>query len=304
MKRLLCSIAIALVLFSCNVDERFSEEESLCLECRVFDYCPAPGQFINDGKTAGFLVPILSAEEAAAYAESRLGSGAWVSLGGFGGYIVVGFDRAISNVEGFDFGVVGNSFEHSSEPGIVWVMQDENGDGEPNDVWYELAGSESGKVETLRDYAVTYYRPTVAKSDVRWSDSEGESGKITYLASHHQQDYYYPMWIEGDSYTLRGTRLKERNYDASGSGVKWIQPSYDWGYADNYSSIDGPAVNVTTRDNRFDISNAVDSEGCAVTLTHIDFVKVQTACNTESGYMGESSTEVRGFNDYTIQFDR
>lgn len=83
----------------------------------------------------------------------------YVSLGGFGGYIVVGFDHSIDASGGYDLAIVGNSFEGSSEPGIVWVMQDENGDGLPNDTWYELKGSETGKAETLQDYAVTYYRP-------------------------------------------------------------------------------------------------------------------------------------------------
>lgn len=41
----------------------------------------------------------------------------------------------------------------------MWVMQDENGDGLPNDTWYEVKGSEYGKAETDQDYAVTYYRP-------------------------------------------------------------------------------------------------------------------------------------------------
>lgn len=38
-------------------------------------------------------------------------------------------------------------------------MQDVNGDGLPNDEWYELKGSEYGKPETIQDYAVTYFRP-------------------------------------------------------------------------------------------------------------------------------------------------
>lgn len=76
-----------------------------------------------------------------------------MSLGAFGGYLVVGFDHSIENDGGYNIGVSGNSFDGSSEPGIVWVMQDENGDGLPNDTWYELKGSEYGKPETTQDYA-------------------------------------------------------------------------------------------------------------------------------------------------------
>ena len=89
--------------------------------------------------------------EACAYAEERLRSEAYVSLGGFGGYVVVGFDHSIDNKVGeYDFGITGNSFAGSSEPGIVWVMQDENGNGLPDDTWYELKGSETGKPETSK----------------------------------------------------------------------------------------------------------------------------------------------------------
>ncbi|MBR5189763.1 MAG: cell surface protein, partial [Paludibacteraceae bacterium] len=100
---------------------------------RVYEYTPAPGQFINEKKTGGFDDTQTTPETAIAYAEKRLNSSDWVSLGGFGGYIVVGFDHSIDNSGAYDFGVLGNSVSGSSEPGIVWVMQDENGDGLPND---------------------------------------------------------------------------------------------------------------------------------------------------------------------------
>jgi hypothetical protein len=86
-------------------------------------------------------------------------------------------------------------------------MRDENGNSLPDDTWYELAGSETGKPETIQNYAVTYYRPSEPKQPVKWTDSQGNSGEIDYLIQFHRQDYYYPLWIEGDSYTLTGTRL-------------------------------------------------------------------------------------------------
>ena len=80
----------------------------------------------------------------------------WVSLGGFGGYIVVGFDHSIDNSGDYDLGILGNSFSGSSEPGIVWVMQDENGNGLPDDTWYELAEClvEYGYLKKSLDYNV------------------------------------------------------------------------------------------------------------------------------------------------------
>lgn len=265
---------------------------------KVIEFTPAPGQFINELKTGGFDASHVTPEAAVSYAESRLMEGSWVSLGGFGGYVIVGFDHSIDNSRTYDFGIISNAFDGSSEPGVVWVMQDENGNGYPDDTWYELAGSETGKFETYRDYAVTYYRPSAPKMPVQWTDNYGNNGEIDYLQQFHNQDYYYPLWIGTDSYTLTGTRLEARNYDQSGNGSYWIQPHYDWGYADNFSPSD---FNSENKANLFRISNAIDFEGKHVNLSHIDFVKVQCAVNSKSGWLGELSTEVCGFYDYSLK---
>ena len=272
---------------------------------KVFDYTPAPGQFINELKTGGFDGTQTTMEAAIAYAEKRLAQENWVSLGGFGGYIVVGFDHSIDNSGDYDLAILGNSFSGSSEPGIVWVMQDENGNGLPDDTWYELAGSETGKASTIQEYSVTYYRPTGSMMAVQWTDNLGNSGEVDYLKQFHRQDYYYPLWIEEDSYTLTGTCLEARNYDASGNGSYWVNMEYDWGYTDNFSPVD----RLTEEDNaegeinsnHFKISNAIDFECEPINLTFIDFVKVQVGVNAKSGWLGELSTEVCGFYDYNMQ---
>ncbi len=271
-------------------------------ECSaVVGYTPAPGQFINDTKTSGFDGSELTTEAAIAYAERRLAEGKFVSLGAFGGEIIVAFDHSIVEGEGYDFAVVGNSFDTSSEPGVVWVMQDENGNGKADDTWYELVGSESGLASTIADYEVTYFRPAGDAMSVLWRDNLGNTGEIDYLKEFHPQDSYYPAWITADSYTLRGTRLEARNYDKLGNGTMWIQPPYDWGYADNYSSIDLLDANATGdgegKPNGFDIANAIDCEGKPIALSHIDFVKVQCAVQAKSGWVGELSTEVFGIYD-------
>ncbi|MBO7189353.1 MAG: hypothetical protein J6V55_02070 [Alistipes sp.] len=257
---------------------------------KVYDYTPAPGQFIGELKTGGFNGTEVTHEAAITYAESRLLEDKFVSLGAFGGYIVVGFDRVVKNTESYDFSIGSNAFDGSSEPGVVWVMQDENGNGAPDDTWYELSGSETGKAETIQNYAVTYYRPEASKMDVLWSDNMGGSGVVEYLESFHNQESYYPQWVEADSYTLTGTRLQSRSYDSSGNGSKWVNPAFDWGYADNLSAVDG-----AERENLFDISNAIDKQGNAVELSHIDFIKVQSAIQQQCGWIGEASTEVTSF---------
>ena len=280
---------------------------------KVYDYTPAPGQFINETKTGGFDGSQTTREAAIAYAEARMSetdnngnpNPIWVSLGGFGGYIVVGFDHSIDNSGDYDLGILGNSFSGSSEPGIVWVMQDENGNGLPDDTWYELAGSETGKAGTIQNYSVTYYRPTGAGMPVQWIDNMGNSGEVDYLKQFHRQEYYYPLWIEADSYTLTGTCLEARNYDASGNGSYWVNAEYDWGYADNFSPIDrlteSDNAAADANANHFKISNAIDFECQPIHLEFIDFVKVQVGVNTKSGWLGEVSTEVFGFYDYNLK---
>ena len=273
--------------------------------CRVYDYTPAPGQFINELKTGGFDGTQTTMEAAIAYAEKRMRVENWVALGGFGGYIIVGFDHSIDNSGDYDFGIKANSFAGSSEPGIVWVMQDENGNGEPDDTWYELAGSETGKATTIQNYSVTYYRPAGPMMPVQWTDNLGNYGEVDYLKQFHRQDYYYPLWIEEDSYTLTGTCLEPRNRDASGNGSYWVNAEYDWGYSDNYSPVDRLTEDDNAEGevnaNHFKISNAIDCECEPIHLDYIDFVKVQVGVNAKSGWLGELSTEVCGFFDYNMK---
>ena len=105
---------IATIFSSCGNDH----DESLPNndgELKVLEYCPAPGQFINDGFNCQTM------EEANTYAEECFKKKRFVSLGAFGGYITVKMPKEIKNRKGYDFAIIGNPFPDSSEPGIVWV---------------------------------------------------------------------------------------------------------------------------------------------------------------------------------------
>lgn len=265
----------------------------------VWEYTPAPGQFIGDATTGGMAEMPATAEAARLWAEKRLNEGLFVSLGGFGGYIVVSVGESILNVNGHDFVVAGNSYCNSgsdtggsNEPGIVWVMRDANGNGLPDDQWYELEGCATLLTETDRNYSVTYHRPSVAKSPVSWTDSRGAEGTVDHISLLHKQDFYWPAWIEGDTYTLSGTRLKSRITRNSVS-QKWDLNPYEYGYADNMGS--DRMANLEGEWNAFDISAAIDASGNHVLLPRIDFIKVQTGVNDKAGSLGEVSTEVLGF---------
>lgn len=290
----------AVLLASCNISEVIEEGESASpFATNVFEYTPAPGQFINNPLMAGFDGSERTPQAACEYARQRLEQRKFVSLGGFGGYIVVGFEQSVTNSGGYDLAIAGNPFEGSSEPGVVWVMQDENGNGVPDEVWYELAGSESDKEGTLHNYSVTYYKPSGSKQPIRWEDSLGESGEIAHLAAH-PHDSYYPAWLEADSYTLHGTRLAPRTHF---NGSIWIQEGFEWGYVDNESESDlwhgvGECKGLVF--NLFRLCDAITESGKSANLTHIDFVKVQTALNSQSGGLGENSTEVFALCDYKM----
>ncbi|MBO5204974.1 MAG: cell surface protein [Prevotella sp.] len=268
-------------------------------QAKVYEYVPAPGQFI--GESRDFPNVITDIEEANAWAESRLERQAYVSLGSLGGYVVVGFDHSIP-VKGleYDFAVIGNAFSTSNEPGVVWVMQDINGNGLPDDEWYELRGSETGKDETRQMLGITYFRPALAHRNVPWVDTDGNTGSVEYN-TYHIQDSYYPTWIKNDSYTLYGTKLASHNKLDPATGY-WSNEPYLWGYADNIGTdcLGGDSWSGSGQRNGFKISNAMYADLTTVPLKYIDFIKVQSGVCAISGALGEISTEVFGFQDLSI----
>lgn len=243
----------------------------------VYEFVPAPGQFINyqEGTTMQGVLDKMNAENSVAM------------IGAYGGYFIVGFDHSVENGDGKDLQIDGNAFAGWSEPGIVWVMQDENGDGLPNDTWYELAGSEANSSATKKRYAITYFKPNGPQQDVLWSDNMGNISSVDYNG-YHDQDYYFPMFIEEDSYTLTGTRL------ASTMEIGDLETSagYDWGYVDNYGSAGQNGI--------FEIDNAIQVDGSSIKLQYIDFVKVHTAMVGKGSAVGEISTEAGDPYDYQL----
>lgn len=271
---------------------------------KVYEFMPGPGQFVNDmpkyveGDTEADIIQ--KVEDCISGKNDVM-----VSLGSFGGYVTFGFDHTVVNVPAEkDFRIWGNAFYElnnpdkkggSCEPGIVWVSYDANCNGEPDDEWYELAGSEFGKEGTRRGYSLTYYRPAadhVAVPDgmyikdaeyIRWTDSEGNTGYVQMNIFHGQS--YYPLWLDADSYTLTGSYLPNNSVDTSGNGSYYVLYSYDWGYVDNHP-------NDLDELNSFDIAWAVDADGKKVDLPGVDFIRVQTALNQYNGWIGETSTEI------------
>ncbi|MCM1504326.1 MAG: cell surface protein [Muribaculum sp.] len=306
------SAEIKVICVSASENGRFraANASSSPFADKVYEWIPAPGQFINETSSIGGMTGAENTIATAnSWAKQRLDSKQFVSLGSFGGYIVVGFDHSVpASSSVYDLAIGGNAFLStngaSNEPGIVWVMQDVNGNGLPDDEWYELKGCESDNPATLHNYSVTYFRPEAPKMDVEWIDSEGKTGKIRHLDKIHPQDYYYPAWIQSDSYTLYGTRIPSNHSENPDTGY-WTNNPYSWGYVDNIGS-DNILTTSTSSDGTgqrtgFKLANAVYADGTLISLKYIDFVKVQVAVLANSGPLGEVSTEVSTFQDYSME---
>lgn len=258
---------------------RAKTESSIAFISKVMDYKPAPGQFIN----SSFGNP--------EYAEKIIGNKTnTLSLGAWGGYVIFTFDHTIENrIDQKDFVVYANAFKGLSEPGIVEVSFDENGNGIADDTWYELAGSNYANERTIKDYEITYVNPE-EYANVNWTDNKGSADNVA-INTYHTQNYY-PLFIpENKQVTFKGTRVFPV---ITTSQYVTIDP-LDWGYVDNYDaeySIYGG--------NAMEIDWAVDKNGTLVKLKGIDFVKVYTAAQYNAGWLGEISTEVKGAADLSM----
>lgn len=282
MRRTLTSLLL-LVLALANA----SAQHSPYIQA-VDEYVPAPGQFVNE-------LPEATADDTPATmaqkCTERLAANAreMVTLGAYGGYITFHFDHPIANVTGQrDFAIWGNAFTNAAEPAIVMVAADTNGNGLPDDTWYELRGSEYDNPLTIHNYELTYTYN--AMQSVEWTDNQGQTGTVPRNGFHKQE--YFPLWLaEQGTLTISGARLPN---NAVWTGTQFNLPAYDYGYADNQpnSNADGCSM---------DIGWAVDGEGRAVELAHIDFVRCYNAMNQVCGSIGETSTEIVGAEDLHLE---
>lgn len=239
----------------------------------VFSFTPAPGQFVN--------TPLADIATV-----SKITKNETISLGAWGGQIVLGFDHTVLNKKGADLKITGNAGDEMSEAGIVWVMYDRNANGLPDDDWYELKGSAMNQPGYQRNYKITYFKPADAGTDIQWEDNAGKKGVVKANIYHKQS--YYPGWISTDKYTLEGSLLPSSGVDSTQS-THIISKPFEFGYADNISIAKGGDL--------LELDNAIDGQGKAVQLVGIDFIKIQTGAVADLGWVGEFSTELSSVQD-------
>jgi hypothetical protein len=201
----------------------------------------------------------IRAESGTCFAPGQFVEPNWgTSLGGYGGYMVLPATNW-PNDPGDDFLIQGNAWGNWAEPGIIWVMKDENRNGKADDTWYELRGNaEAHSMTVIRRYAVTY------NPDRTWEDSLGNYGTLGPLQK-------IPSIQGSQPFTIAGTCIMNRN-DTSG------------GYFQGY---------VDTVDQFYNIDDAIQADGTPLSppLDRIDFVMVQTAEHIYDPGFGEISTE-------------
>jgi hypothetical protein len=263
---------------------------------RVYEFTPAPGQFIREDG-AGYppvaFVPGITEQDVVNETQAyilRFNTEWCISLGSWGGYLVTGFDHSIENIPGaYSFSIEGNPLDQWHEPGIVWVSQDENGNGEADDTWFELRSSETGKESTVQLYSVTFQKPDPVAGLV-WEDNIGEHGALPNK-TFYGLPFGFPYQTGGDSVTFTGTLLPSHIFITGGN----IPPNLITAYAFPYGYVDNGG-----RVTHFKISDAMQIDGTPANLKYIDFVKVQTAVFGLAGILGEMSTEMGLPVDYQM----
>ena len=286
----------------------------------VDEYRPAPGQYVNDvpeyeeGDTESDMIRKCNENVAGLNPiQSHL-----IALGGWGGYITFHFAHSIANLQGQrDFAVWGNAYQEMknlvfggmNEAGVVMVSKDVNGNGKPDDPWYEISGScdkdSIGKVDY--GYEITYSQNPMG--DIPWVDNRGNRGTID--RNHYHEQEYYPRWLP-DNLTFKGTRLPDNMWNLSDkvegsfSPYYYVLVGFAYGYADNLPNFtdDADATSYNYEGCGIDISWAVDENRQPVHLDFVDFVRVYTGLNQkcpQPEWWGETSTEFAGAEDIHLE---
>ena len=196
----------------------------------------------------------------------------FLDISEWGSYAVFGFDHSVINIPDKDDVLVDMGNPRYSFLISVYVAQDKNRNGKPDDEWYEIKNTDYGN-ETVQDYERTY---TLLEASVepagddevhtkykyKWEDNqtEGEKGNGEFIRDEiHSNNWSYEIYpgyflnkgkIEhydgwGETFTLKGKFFSKRN------------PA-PYGYSREHN-----------------VKNAVNGKGEPANLRYFDFIKIQ-----------------------------
>jgi len=249
----------------------------------VLDYSPADGQFVNDPRyndpRRALGAPIGGGTTAPD--NSKL-----VTLGGFGGSIMLAFDRTVwdypFHLMGLDFIVFGNASWVAGLPSIRWaevaiveISRDVNGNGLPDDPWYVIPGSHlTDPKRQRRDGHFILPDDPFATPPIVNVNTDGSEAFWGYADMN-------PVLILGD---LDGDNIVDDPFITA---------------EEFYTVPDDPRAEGMTSGSgggdAFDIAWAVHPlTGEPANLRGFDFIRITTAIDAFNGQFGEVSAEIGG----------
>jgi len=257
---------------------------------KVFDYKYGPGQH------ASLISSNWNGDDF--IGQPWTGIKSYTSLGGWGGYIIAGFDHIVKNGDGADFAIFTQPGP-ASEPAVVYIMSDTNGDGIPNDgEWSEIKGSEYNNPETIHNYQVTYYKPA-DNGNVTWKDNKGAKGILVPVFD--TSSWWWSGYGNKTEVVFNGEKLPDayKNISTRADIENWIVRSgmFTFGYSECYNNLD---YNNSLKANILDISDAVDNTGNKTKISGISFIKVQSGVFQIAGWLNEISPEISGAADLSL----
>ena len=286
---------------------------------RVLEYSPAPGQFVNSPQ---YWDPDRALGAPSGGGTVNPDNTDVLTLGGFGGRLVLGFDRPILNDPvnpmGIDVIVFGNASYVSGHPNrrfaecaIVEVSRDDNGNGMPDDPWYLVPGSHLSDPFEHHLATMTWDNDTADPMFPPALASWLPPGTPPLPPVHTWMTTTYML---PSQFGAAAVLTNPNGLDAIAEGV--------WGYADHtptlllgdldgdntvdnadmlpedfYTKPDDPfAVGVTPGSgggDSFDIAWAVDAAtGKPAGLDRIDFLRLTNPVHALLGPVGEWSAEI------------
>lgn len=286
---------------------------------RVMGYAPAPGQFVQ---AAQFNDPLRGLGAPIGGGTLAPDNSKVVSLGGFGGWITLGFDHRVMddprNPLGLDaivFGnasyVGGNPNRRFAEAATIEIAVDANGNGLADDAWYVVRGPQIPAVPwaawTVRTWDDNFGDPTFPPGEPGWMPA-GRAGQW------QTQGFMLPASVLGGPVVQNPLGLSSTSEGVWGIGDH--TPTLLRGDLDGDNVVDdpgvSPAVFYTVPDDPFvvgispgsgggdgfDIAWAVDEvSGLPANLAGFDFIRLTTAIDSVGPILGEVSAEIGGVAD-------
>ncbi len=286
----------------------------------VVRYEPAPGQFVNNEQ---FNDPNRALGAPVGGGTNIADQSSIVSLGAFGGSIVLGFDQTVTddllNPFGMDAIVFSNAFWSGSNPNDHWaecatieISYDANQNGQSDDTWYLIPGSHISNPQN---------QWASATWDTFISDGTYPPMNETWLPPGSFGTWStYAYELPAKLFSLLIVRNPSENSEIEGIfGYAEYSPTLLLGDLDANNNVDDPTMTdedfYTVPDDphtigispgsgggdAFDIAWAIDPvTGEAANLEGFDFIRLTTAVFVDLnlvGPVGEKSAEIDAVAD-------